>query len=68
MAFSVSVQVNETYHTVQFQAIVGGRCGSKYCQPCRAEKGLEVDQSVFVRQRKKADEGDESDSRRRPVR
>ena len=65
---TVSVQMGDTRHSVQFQAIVGGRCGSKYCQPCRSEKGLEVDQSVFVRQRKKADEGDESDSRRRPVR
>jgi len=65
---TVSVQMGDTRHSVQFQTIVGGRCGSKYCQPCRSEKGLEVDQSVFVRQRKKVDEDQDGSNRGGPRR
>ncbi|OHA47683.1 MAG: hypothetical protein A2806_03650 [Candidatus Terrybacteria bacterium RIFCSPHIGHO2_01_FULL_48_17] len=46
---TVSVQAGERSHQVTFQRAVGNACGSRFCNPCRAERGLEVEKFVRVR-------------------
>ena len=56
MAFDLSVQAGESSLTLHFESLVGGKCGSRFCRPCRAERGLTAEEPMRKFRQPKADQ------------